>query len=352
MNDEHAPQPPGAGSGSASDNPGIAPEVSRRIASILDAVEREATSLREEARAEAVRYVEQARLHADGLVAERQRRIAELSAELIGKSEAIISRLDDAAPVRQGFENLVRALGEAAERLSQVTDPPPDAYRPPPYPPPAAAPAPQTPQVEPHQRAYEPPPAYQPPAEYRSPPAQGPPPAYPPPPPPAYQPPPVYEPPPAYQPPPAYEPPARYTPPPTTAPPTPTHLPPDSYPTWSRPDAAPETYPPSYEYPEAETTPQDVSDQPHPARAPSDPEWQAVPSGAVAAAEPAPAGWSVEHDAKTIAIRMAAASATRGGVREHLQQALGLSEAETILDEVFGAGTDDDSQVPWSNRPS
>jgi ElaB/YqjD/DUF883 family membrane-anchored ribosome-binding protein len=96
----------------------MAPEISRRVGSILDAVEREAARLREESREEAARYAESARRHVDGLVAERQHRIAELSDELIAKSEAVVARLDDAAPVRQGFENLVRALGAPPEPRS------------------------------------------------------------------------------------------------------------------------------------------------------------------------------------------------------------------------------------------
>lgn len=101
------------------DYQGMAPEVSRRVGSILDAVEEEAARLREEARAQADLCLDQARRRADELVAERQRRIAELSDELVFKSEAVVARLDDAAPVRQGFENLVRALAAAAERLSR-----------------------------------------------------------------------------------------------------------------------------------------------------------------------------------------------------------------------------------------
>jgi ElaB/YqjD/DUF883 family membrane-anchored ribosome-binding protein len=97
----------------------MAPEISRRVGSILDAVEREAARLREESRAEAARYAESARRHVDDLVAERQRRIAELSDELIAKSEAVVARLDDAAPVRQGFENLVRARGGPPPRHNQ-----------------------------------------------------------------------------------------------------------------------------------------------------------------------------------------------------------------------------------------
>ena len=76
----------------------MAPEISRRVASILDAVEHEAARLREDARVEAARYSENARRRADDLVVERQRRISELSDELVARSEAVVARLGDAAP--------------------------------------------------------------------------------------------------------------------------------------------------------------------------------------------------------------------------------------------------------------
>lgn len=117
--------PPGAG--------GIASEVSRRIGSILDAVEEEAARLREEARREAASYLDDARRQADEALAERRRRIGELSDELIAKTEAVIARLDDAEPVRQSFENLVRALGDAAERLSREAEHGRDRFQAPPF---------------------------------------------------------------------------------------------------------------------------------------------------------------------------------------------------------------------------
>ncbi len=144
MNEEGTtPQQPEPAAGGGGTDPALASEISRRVGAILDAVEREASRLREEARAEAGRYLDDARREADALVARRQRRIAALSDELITKSEAVVARLDDAAPVREGFEHLVRALGDAAERLSHETDP--DATAPEPaysrsYP--AAGPAP------------------------------------------------------------------------------------------------------------------------------------------------------------------------------------------------------------------
>jgi hypothetical protein len=97
----------------------VALEVSRRVNSILEAVEREAAQLREKAKQDAERYTDYAKRHADGLVAERMRRISELSDALVARSEAVLERLDDAEPVRQRFENLVRALGDTAQRLAQ-----------------------------------------------------------------------------------------------------------------------------------------------------------------------------------------------------------------------------------------
>lgn len=106
---------PSAGSPAAS-------EVSHRVRGILDAVEREAERLRHDAREEAGRYLEQARQYVDGLVAERQARISALTDEIISRSETVLGRLEEAAPVRLGFENLVRALGDAAERLADEVE--------------------------------------------------------------------------------------------------------------------------------------------------------------------------------------------------------------------------------------
>lgn len=119
----------------AAEAPGgsMAPEVSRRVSSILDAVEQEGARLREDAREQAQAYLEGARRRADELVAERRGRIAELSDELVAKSEAILERLEEAAPVRQSFESLVRALGEAADRLSEEAEGTGSDFEPPPF---------------------------------------------------------------------------------------------------------------------------------------------------------------------------------------------------------------------------
>ncbi len=154
-----------------------------RVNEIVDAVEREAVKLRQEAEQDAAqiryqaqedarRYVEQARQQSDAMVAQRTQEIRELSDALMARAQEVLARLDYAVPVKEGFESLVRALGETAERLASQdqTDysPPsweqarsePDAtstapaqgYAPPPGPSPAPQPA-------------GPPPAAPPPAE-------------------------------------------------------------------------------------------------------------------------------------------------------------------------------------------
>ena len=134
MNEEQtAPPPQGNGPGSTGSPGAIAPEIANTVGSILDAVEREANRLRDEAQAEAERYLERSRLRADELVEERRRRIGELSDELIAKSEAVVRRLDDVGPVREGFDNLIRALAGAAERLARERDRGASEFRPPPY---------------------------------------------------------------------------------------------------------------------------------------------------------------------------------------------------------------------------
>ncbi len=48
-----------------------------------------------------------------------------------------------------------------------------------------------------------------------------------------------------------------------------------------------------------------------------------------------------------VAIQMATAGSTRGDVRGHLNNALGIPDAEPLLDEIFGAGARDDARAPW-----
>ncbi len=279
--DEQAPPPQGTGPGSIA-----APEISRRVGSILDAVEREAARLREEARVEAAGYLDNARRRADDLVAERQRRIGELSDELVAKSEAVIARLDDAAPVRQGFENLVRALGDAAERLAREADGGGTEFEPPPFGARHAATA--AAEREPVPQPYA---AAEP---YR----QG----------------------------------------GDAAP-----FAADAY--------GPAAGPPQPGYParEAVAPPRASAEPTHPARAPAAPGWRGLGGDPVPAASTgAEHGWREQDEARMVAIQMAATGATRGAVREHLHHALGLDDTGAVLDEVFGPGSGEGAQVPWT----
>jgi hypothetical protein len=100
----------------------IDPEVSRRVSAILDAAEREVLEIRRQAREEAMRYMDYARRRADGLVAERQMKIAELSGELLERAERLITQVDAAQPLREALDDLVRRLTETAEGMTREAD--------------------------------------------------------------------------------------------------------------------------------------------------------------------------------------------------------------------------------------
>lgn len=293
--EEQAPPPQEAAPASIGPEGAAAPEISRRVGSILDAVEREAARLREEARVEAGAYLDNARRRADGLVAERQRRIGEISDELIAKSEAVIARLDDAAPVRMGFENLVRALGDAAERLAREAEGTAAEFEPPPFGATAVAQpyVPAQPPVAPQQQ-QQPQHAPAPHPQHQLLPQQ-------------------------HQ---------------HSAQPMVHHPPEPSYQPQHEPQQ-PST--PAYGGPA-------YGGSPHPARSPAAPGWQ---SAAPASGQGAAGG----DEARMVAIQMAASGATRGAVREHLQRTLGLAQPAPVLDEVFGPGSGEDAQVPWTAGP-
>jgi hypothetical protein len=93
-------------------------DLTRRISSVLDAVEREADRMLEDARTQGEQQIALARRQADGLVAAQQRRILELSGALVERVESILARLDETAPIRESFDRLVEALGHAADQLA------------------------------------------------------------------------------------------------------------------------------------------------------------------------------------------------------------------------------------------
>ena len=126
-----AEQPPGHLGGPPPGDPGDweGAGLGARVNEIVDAVEREASKLRQEAEQEAAqiryqaqeesrRYLEQARQRSEQLAQHRAQQIHELSDALMRRAEEVLERLEYAVPVKEGFENLVRALGETAERLA------------------------------------------------------------------------------------------------------------------------------------------------------------------------------------------------------------------------------------------
>jgi hypothetical protein len=108
----------------------LASEVSERIRAIISSAEAAASAVRHEseqraqvkrrlAEDEARRIVEDARRDAEAYLAERIRRISELSDEVVERGEGIVVRLDRAEEVRRQLQGLADALGETAEELAR-----------------------------------------------------------------------------------------------------------------------------------------------------------------------------------------------------------------------------------------
>lgn len=122
----------------------LASEVGERVRSVISAAEGAANAVRHEAEQEAAvrrrvaedearRIIEDAKTDADAYLAERIRRISELSDTVVERAETIVSRLDRAEEVRQQLQTLADALGDSAERLAtevRVGTPPPTVRSP------------------------------------------------------------------------------------------------------------------------------------------------------------------------------------------------------------------------------
>lgn len=118
------------------------------VQSIIGAVEAEAQELHRDAEqrirerwrqveADAEDFLAGARRTADGLVAERRRRISEVSDTIVGLAEVLTERMADADRLRRQFDSLVVTLSATAERLAEEPAGPDD---------PAAAPR-QAPEI-------------------------------------------------------------------------------------------------------------------------------------------------------------------------------------------------------------
>jgi uncharacterized protein Yka (UPF0111/DUF47 family) len=111
--------------------------VTAQVSAILEAAERAADELQQEVEAELVRQAtemrraaerdaaairEQARAAADAMTRERVQRLAQLSDDLLARAEAVLGQLEQAGTARRALEELVTALGAAAQAAARSVD--------------------------------------------------------------------------------------------------------------------------------------------------------------------------------------------------------------------------------------
>ncbi|HEX8075585.1 MAG TPA: hypothetical protein VF545_11455 [Thermoleophilaceae bacterium] len=266
-----------------------------RVRSIISAAEAAANAVRHEAEQTAAvrrrvaeeesrRIVEDAKSDADAFLAERVRRIAELSDSVVERAETIVSRLDRAEEVRRQLQALADALGESAEELAgevRSAAPPRVGGQPsvPSVPVEPVEPAPPAAPVEPAER-FEP----AAPAE-----------------------------------PAAVEPVERLE-----------SMPPASPVEPAAPAAPAEPVQPPAGSPDIVR----LTDQ---RREPA-----ATDAGGAKRREP-----DNQLSARLVALQMAVAGGNRGEVEAHLMRTFDLTDARSILDDVFGQGTDAGKRVAW-----
>ena len=252
----------------------LASEVGERVRSIISAAEAAANAVRHEAEQtaqvrrrvaedEARRIIEDAKADADAFLAERVRRISELSDTVVERAETIVSRLDRAEEVRRQLQSMADALGESAEELAGEV------------------------------RAVAPPSV------------------------------------------------------PAAAPPA------DSEPAPPQAAVAP-VEPPEPEPISAEPAAEELAAAPEPSEAPSaGPEVVHLTDQRRDSATPqtddADDRREPDHQlsARLVALQMAVAGGNRGEVEAHLVRTFALADASTILDDVFGQGTDPAKRVAW-----
>jgi hypothetical protein len=134
-----APMPPGGGAAQARDAAmaeartrfeAASRQADELVRTITEAVRSESVALRADIEAgaearlreieiEAQRRMRRAQAEADALVAQRRRRIAEVSDRILELGETLAGRLADADEVKGQFDIFVQALGQASDRLAQ-----------------------------------------------------------------------------------------------------------------------------------------------------------------------------------------------------------------------------------------
>ncbi|HYU61728.1 MAG TPA: hypothetical protein VEK39_13300 [Solirubrobacterales bacterium] len=259
---------------------------------VSDVAERAAADIRQKADAEAARRLEDARRHADAIVADHRRAMAELSKATAQHVEVVRSRT---IRLRHTLgETIERARSQAPMPLQEHHEQPqprfPEAEQPPPPPGPA-------PPVAPTAQ----------PAGYSAPP-------------PAASPPPVAPPPPVVE----------YAPPPTEAPPPPPATPPPPAPVvehWPPPASAPLP-------PPAPPSPA-VEHWPPPTEAGAPPVAYPPPAVEPGAAQPAAPSGQASSEIRALAAQMAAAGSERADIERRLLDRYGIGDAGPIADDAL-----------------
>jgi F-type H+-transporting ATPase subunit b len=91
----------------------------RRATEVRLEAERDAQRIREQAQAEAGRHLAEAHARVQAFADARVRRITELTDALIAAAETIPTRLGEAVDVRRQVDELIVALGAAAEQAAR-----------------------------------------------------------------------------------------------------------------------------------------------------------------------------------------------------------------------------------------
>lgn len=91
----------------------------RRATEVRLEAEEDARRIRAAAEAEAQRHLEDARRRVQAFADARVRRIAELTDELVAAADGLPAQLDGALAVRRQVDDLIAALGTAAEQAAR-----------------------------------------------------------------------------------------------------------------------------------------------------------------------------------------------------------------------------------------
>jgi hypothetical protein len=94
-------------------------ETERRAARVRLAAEEDAARIRRQAEARAAEYLQEIRAQVEELAQLRVERLTRVSDELLHQAQDLITRLEEAATVKQQLDDLLQTLGVAAEMAAR-----------------------------------------------------------------------------------------------------------------------------------------------------------------------------------------------------------------------------------------